>query len=69
MEEIYLYNNKLQTLDKNTFVGLSKLWRLDLGANLIGEIQTELLKPLTNLGVLMLMKNNIVTIQPNITKT
>lgn len=65
LEEIYLYNNKLQTLDKNAFVGLSKLWRLDLGANLITEIQTELLHPLTNLTILMLMKNNIITIQPN----
>ncbi|CAO1432197.1 unnamed protein product [Diamesa serratosioi] len=63
--EIFIYSNNLKALDKNAFVGLSNLWRLDLGDNLIGEIQTELLQPLTNLGVLMLMKNNIATIQPN----
>lgn len=65
LEELFMYNNKIQTLDRNAFVGLSKLWRLDLGANLIKEIQTELLQPLKNLIILMLMRNDIVTIQPN----
>ena len=69
LEEIFICDNKLRIVDKNAFVGLSKLSRLDLGHNLIEEIQFELLQPLINLRVLKMMKNNIITIQPNAFRT
>ena len=62
LEELEVWDNKIRQLHPNTFLGLSRLRRLDLDKNSISEIRREMFSHTPKLEALHLGENNIVTL-------
>ncbi|XP_068752299.1 leucine-rich repeat-containing protein 15-like isoform X3 [Montipora capricornis] len=62
--ELWLSNNKIETLNSNMFTCLKNLEKLYLQRNLITNIQRNTFSGLTKLKQLYLNRNNIKTITP-----
>ena len=62
LEILKLNNNKIRTLEHNTFNGNNQLTDLDLGDNEIDSLSDNIFKSLINLKTLRLDRNNIAFI-------
>ncbi|CAG2203632.1 unnamed protein product [Mytilus edulis] len=63
LQYLYLHNNKIRSLESNTFINMTKLYRLHLQNNAISTIESSTFMNLPSLYYLYLHGNNISDIE------
>ena len=66
LEQLYLHNNAISTIEPNAFRTLTKLSILSLENNTLNKLDSIIFTPIANLKVLLINKNFLIGIQPNL---